>query len=387
MKRVLYLAPYDFNKFGGGSQAVRAYMDSVLDIFGKERVDVMTGSEFKMLHEYEDLNFILVQRRLKIRSYFDLLLGNLERWIKPIKNHLSKNKYRYDLVIINGGKMGVVVPFIKKLGINVVTIHHNEEIEYCMDNKNVYTFWGRCDYFVRRAQGIAYKYSDINIFLTMQDKNLLHSIYGENDKKNVVLGVYDYKSAPIVTSFSISNTYHLGISGSLVNYQTTHGIMDIKNNYWDIIMELIPDLRLLLTGRSPSEEIIDFANSKKNNIAIIPSPQDILSVIQKASIYLCPTDIGGGLKLRAMDGLKLGMPILVHQVSARGYDMFIGKPYFRVYNNRETFRKGLSDLINYVEDLDVVKRKKISEEFYAFFGYQSGTTRMRNLLKENSDNR
>ena len=184
-----------------------------------------------------------------------------------------------------------------------------------------------------------------------------------------MLGVYDYKSAPIVTSFSSPNDYHIGISGSLVNYQTIHGIMNIKNNYWDIIMELIPDLRLLLTGRSPSEEIIDFANSKKNNITIVPSPQDI-----------CPTDIGGGLKLRAMDGLKLGMPILVHEVSARGYDMFIGKPYFRVYNNRETFRKGLSDLINYVEDLNVVNRKKISEEFYAFWGYQSGTERMRKLL-------
>ena len=84
MKRVLYLAPYDFNKFGGGNQAVRAYMDSVLDIFGRERVDVMTGSEFKMLPEYKDLNLILVQRRLKIRSYFELLFGYLERWIIPI---------------------------------------------------------------------------------------------------------------------------------------------------------------------------------------------------------------------------------------------------------------------------------------------------------------
>lgn len=92
--------------------------------------------------------------------------------------------------------------------------------------------------------------------------------------------------------------------------------MDINKNYFDIIDSEIPGFKMLLTGRNPSYEVLDFANNHKGNVEIVANPIDILSVVQKGIIYLCPTDIGGGLKLRVMDGLKSGMPILVHAISA-----------------------------------------------------------------------
>lgn len=385
MKKILFLATNDFNKFGGGAQAIRAYLDSILEIYGIENVVVMLGDEYELLEEYKILNVIRVKKRSVFRSRLEILMGYMDRWVTPIISYLKVHSKDYSTVIINGGRMGGVVPVIKKFGLKVITIHHNEEIEYCVDNKHIVTLGGRWDYLVRRAQGFAYTYSDINLFLTIKDRELLHKLYGRNHKLNEVVGVYDYKSALIVKPSQDNPEYHIGISGSLNNYQTTHGIMDVKNNYWHILVDMIPDVKMLITGRNPSNETLEFASIYSRNIAIVPSPQDIMSVIKKASIYLCPTDIGGGLKLRAMDGLKSGMPVLAHKVSARGYEMFVGKPYFRVYHDGETFRKGLEDILNFVNNCTSYDRLAISRDFYEFFGYHAGTERMRKILTEKGD--
>ena len=382
MKKVLFLATFDFNLWGGGRQAVRAYLDSTLEAFGTDNVDVMIGAEYNLLDEYKNLKTIVVPKRSKIKSLFGFLKGSMARWALPLKQFINQHCKEYDLVIINSGIIGSIVPSIKKRGLKVITIHHNEEIEYCMENKNIYTLGGRCSFFVNNAQKKAYKYSDVNLFLTVQDKEKFESIYGKPVAQiNEVIGVYDYKSAKPIREFPSTVNYDISVSGSLSTYQTMHGIIDIMNNYFDIVLELIPDCRILFTGRNPSSEITKVANENIKNIDILPNPIDIISNIQKSFIYLCPTDIGGGLKLRVMDGLKSGMPILVHKVSARGYDLFIGKPYFKIYDDRESFRNGLKELLEFISDINIDKKRQISDDYYSYFSYRAGTNRFKEQLR------
>lgn len=381
MKKVLFIASIDFNKYGGGAQAVRAFIDSTIDIFGVNRVDIMVGCEYEMLEEYKNYNYIRVEKRTKLKSCWEVSKGYVERWSSAILSYIKKHREEYGLLIINSSRSGTIIPKIKKYGINIITIHHNDEVEYCMDNKNMYTFGGKSSYFINRAQKMAYKNSDINVFLTKQDKLSLNSRYGDNNKKNIVLGLYDYKSAEIINPHNDTFLYDIGLSGSLCDYQTVHGIMSLRNNYYDIIKKHIPHLRLLITGREPSKDIFDFVNECSRNVFLVPSPKDIHSELKPCAIYMCPTDIGGGLKLRVMDGLKLGKPILVHQVSARGYDMFKAKPYFRTYNDRESFEQSLKELIKFVQEATCDKRLQISNDYYSYFGYNAGTRRFKELVK------
>lgn len=379
MKRILFVSTGDFNKFGGGSQAIRAYLDSVLDIFGADRVDIMIGSEFTLLDDYKRCSCIKIPKRSRLESYIGLFKGHIERWTGAILNHLKQHSAKYETIIINSSRSGIIYPQITEMGIKILTIHHNDEVEYCMDNKTVDTFGGRISYFVDRAQRIAYQYSDINVFLTNQDLDRFRTIYGDNNKINKVLGVYDYKSALIKTPQSRPYSYEIGISGSLCDYQTIHGITDLNDNYLDIIKTEIPDYKILITGRNPSEHILRMERDKPTHIRIIPNPIDIHKELEACSIFLCPTCIGGGLKLRVMDGLKLGMPILVHQISARGYDEFISKPYFKVYRDRESFESGLTELLEYIKTADIHARHKISRDYYSYFGYSAGTMRFRSI--------
>ena len=79
-----------------------------------------------------------------------------------------------------------------------------------------------------------------------------------------------------------------------------------------------------------------------SNVELIPNPEDMNKVIGSGDIYICPTRVGGGLKLRIMDGLKLGLPVITHDCSSRGYDAFYGTPYLKSFSNKEGFKNEAS---------------------------------------------
>lgn len=378
-KKVLFVCVVTPFRFGGGAQATTAYLDATLDIFGHQNVDVIVDDEIKVPQGYEDVNFIKVSKRGKLSSLLGILNGQLGRFAKPALRELLTGKY--EICIFNGGRQsGWVLNNFKNKSVKFVTIHHNLETEYCMDTKHIATFGGRYDGIVKKQEQFAYRKSDLNLFLTKQDQEAFEKIYGRTDATNVVVGTYDFKNAEkIQLHEQTAKEYDIVISGSLKTYQTEHGIKNFMDNYFDIILKYIPDVRILMTGRDPSQGILAYAERYANHIRIIPSPQDIHAEVRKAKIFLCPTDIGGGLKLRAMDGLKNGLPILVHTVSSRGYDAYFDKPYFNIYNDKVSFKKGLIQTLDYLKEneLDIMN---INYDYYQYFGYESGKLRFCNAL-------
>ena len=99
MKKVLFIATFDFNNFGGGAQSTRAYLDSILEIFGKDNVDVVIGTEYKLLEEYKDISVIKIQKRNWIKGIYEMTKGVIVRWTIPLQKFISQHYHKYDLVI------------------------------------------------------------------------------------------------------------------------------------------------------------------------------------------------------------------------------------------------------------------------------------------------
>jgi glycosyltransferase involved in cell wall biosynthesis len=103
------------------------------------------------------------------------------------------------------------------------------------------------------------------------------------------------------------------------------------------------------------------------------------SVVDQAEVYICPVGVGGGLKLRIMDAFKAGLPVLVHAVSARGYDEFKKAGYLYIYDDQESFEESLKLLLSERSKgrLDKVKIKQL---YCSIFSYESGARRLKELL-------
>lgn len=376
MKRVLFVTSCNPFVYGGGAQATRAYMDATIDIFGKEKLDIIIPAESKIPDDYIGCNFILAPERPLWKSIPLLLAGVTGRQEVLATNIIKEHKNDYSLCVYNGWDAGYCFKRIKDLNIKKVVIHHNEEVEYCMTTKHFATFYGYWPNLVKKVQKWAYKYADANFFLTKQDMEAFRQLYGSTNANSRVIGTFDIKETPIIIPQKEKKDYSIVLSGSMADYQTEHGITDFYNHYFDITMKLIQNVRILLTGRNPSTKILRLEQVHPDYFTIIPNPEDIMSQVRRGQIFLNPTNIGGGLKLRNMDGLRAGLPVLTHEISARGYDYYSDKPYFKIYNNEDSFEKGLRDIINFL-DKTPDSHELIIRDYYDYFGYQRGVDRMK----------
>lgn len=381
-KKVLFISTTDlFNTRGGGALATLAYFNAIYEIY-KGNVDIILAQKYVPKSSL-NISVIPIPKTSLFNSLFDFIFhGHLTKLSSYVKSYMKKQNEKYDLCILNNGVYSAeILKDIKNYGLKTVVIHHNYEKEYFMDNKNPATFFGLYSGIISRKERRSYQNANLNLFLTIQDQLNLEKAYGKLKCKNRLLGCFE---PFLINPRKIINERFnnmIVISGSLNTYQTKIGILDFYNNYFDLTRKIIPDLKLIITGRNPVREISAIAEENANCIEIVPNPTDIFSVIEKCSIYLCPTSIGSGLKLRVMDGLKMGMPILVHRISARGYDVFFDKPYFKIYDDEVSFRTGLTELLNYMRT-SYFKREEIQSDYYNFFGFQSGVNQLKRILED-----
>ena len=79
------------------------------------------------------------------------------------------------------------------------------------------------------------------------------------------------------------------------------------------------------------------------------------AVLDRGRYYICPASGGGGLKLRMLDGLRNGMPVLAHVAAARGFEPFVDR-YVFCYRDRVSFREALHRMLSLQPDPEGARR-------------------------------
>ena len=80
------------------------------------------------------------------------------------------------------------------------------------------------------------------------------------------------------------------------------------------------------------------------------------------------------MKLRVMDGLRAGLPALVHRVSARGYEALEGVSVF-VYDDPVSFRESLQKMLACAGT-----PQERQQAYRAQFSFEAGVERLRKIL-------
>lgn len=321
--------------------------------------------------------FIPIPDRSKIAA---LLSGSLHRYKAFLKKFLKKHGTDYSLCIVNGSVYaGDMMNLIHSYGIKIVVIHHNYEVEYFMTNKSSFTLWGHFPYLISKNEGNAYRKADYNLFLTKPDMEKCMDVYGQASGENHLIGVFEIMPRKFIPSKCLSDET-LILTGSLCTYQTIYSIINFEEEYFNLVKNEFPNLKIIMAGRNPSEVVLKLKEKHPNSIEVIANPDNMDDVMDMGNVYFCPTCIGGGLKLRVMDGLRKGLPVLTHKISARGYEVFFDKPYFQVYDDVKSFIKGLKMIKAYIRGNGYGFQNEILKEYEMAFGFESGVNRLEGIL-------
>ena len=119
---------------------------------------------------------------------------------------------------------------------------------------------------------------------------------------------------------------------------------------------------------------------KNGNLTLVANPKDIQSIVASCDIYLCPMKLGGGLKLRVMDGFRNGLPVVCHQVSARGYHDFINKGICFSYSNDGEFLSAVNNLCKSIREKKISKLE-VRQLFADIMGYESRVSYLKEKIK------
>lgn len=309
-------------------------------------------------------------KRSKVRKFMDLCLGTVNRFQKKIFELVNPSDF--DTVVFNNSDVssGLIKKF-KVLGLKTITIHHNYQIEYLR---------GDCDWITMLPnlfwtyiyEGQAARNSDLNLTLTDEDTSLLKSHYGGNHFATI--GVFEYKPSSIKKYEDRPRGHNYVITGWLGSKQTEDSLIPWIHTYYPILKECDPEAQLTIAGRDPSPSLCTLAEA--NGIKVIASPVDMQPILDEADYYICPTDRGGGLKLRNLDGLKSGLPVLTHEVSARGYDYMRNAGLLCAYKDLDSFKAGIVTLHSCK-----IKKSEIVRTYNDFYSLLAGVKRLENIMK------
>ena len=373
-KRILIDATnVDISLPGGGSFCTKAYIEALLTLY-PNRVDILHPDNARIRDpRYRTID---VPGRTRWQALKGALYGQFHRAGKFLIDYLESHATEYQYVLISTGLYaGSLIPELHRLNVQVIVLHHNFEPEYRLASQSPLTLFGRTDRIVRYWERKGYKGADINLFLTSQDKTLLETQYGDHPH-NYVTGVFEPTSER-QTLDTEQITESAVITCALSDQQNEKPLIQFYQTYLPLFHSTLPDWTIQIMGRKPLPSIQAMHDGKV--VFVTPDPDDIRLLAAKSAIYLCPMDAGGGLKLRIMDGLRAGQPVLTHIRAARGYDDFVGQPFFLTYSNPESFVDSLKAIVRYIHSAEF-GRDKIQTQYYNHFGLESGVMKLKMAL-------
>ena len=378
--KILYILKHNPWGIGGGCYACRNYMDAFMDVFHGADFDFCICEEYLKDRDTdypENVRFVGVKPRGRLSKLLSPITGLLHRHQKMAIGLLRSGEYDY-CVFDESGIAGSLVEAAKKYGVKTIVINHNYQVEYRRDSTISWFIRQLILPVVERCERVSYLNCDYNIFLTEEDKAKFKEVYGASTTKDFVGGCFLRKGDEIKSDclkpFN-NDRLKIVISGTMGNVQNLDGL----TYFLDELYPLMPDgMDVVLTGKNPPQSLIKRVEDYPN-ITIIPNPKDILSIIERCDIFLCPTRLGGGMKLRIMDGFRCGLPVIAHKISARGYSGFEKEGYLWSFEGKEDFKGCINDIKMQISDRRISKQD-ISDFASQNFAFEERTKTLKNIF-------
>lgn len=261
---------------------------------------------------------------LALRSLFSLNSYTVN-WLlsKEFQLHLNiwKNKYQFDLVHADTISL---VPYARQFkDIPLSLDHHNIESHMMLRRAQLENNILKKAYFYLEGYKLK-KYEknncpifDINITCSDLDTQRLKEICQPPYTVAIANGV-DTEYFKIQNKASIKKS--IIFAGRLNAYTNRKAVLYLVETLWPQLKQRIPDLQCHIVGPNPPESIM-VTSEHDSHLHVHGFVDDVRDYLAEADIYICPITDGGGTKLKILDALAMGKPIVGHAEAFEGINI------------------------------------------------------------------
>lgn len=143
-----------------------------------------------------------------------------------------------------------------------------------------------------------------------------------------------------VKDFDQNSVFHFGSLNWMPNVE---GVKWFLENAWPIINEAKPELKFFIAGRDMPDWISDL--NGKNNVVVVGEVDDAAEFYGSKNVMVVPLLSGSGMRIKMIEGMAAGKPIVSTKIGAEGIDVTPNKDVI-ITDDPESFAKAVIELIN-----------------------------------------
>lgn len=200
--------------------------------------------------------------------------------------------------------------------------------------------------------------------------SLFDDIWTVSVEEHYIFSQFCNRKVSLVQTMLEKPSLNLMLSATEKEYDIVYVASDIIHNkisanwfFTEVYPQLAPDLKIVVIGKI-TDHIPDFANVHK-----IRFVDDLGSMYAKSRIAICPMLSGTGIKVKVVEALSFGLPIVC---SPRGVDGLLNKVNngCTIAENEKQFASAISHLLN--DTVLYARESQLAEaSFDLFFSTQS----------------
>jgi glycosyltransferase involved in cell wall biosynthesis len=96
----------------------------------------------------------------------------------------------------------------------------------------------------------------------------------------------------------------------------------LGRDIWPLVVAQVPQARLLLVGRDPAPSVLALAG---DNLQVTGTVPDVTPYLAESRVVVAPLRAGGGTRLKLMEALDVGRPVVATSVGCEGAEDLVGR--------------------------------------------------------------
>ena len=133
--------------------------------------------------------------------------------------------------------------------------------------------------------------------------------------------------------------------GSLNLSHNAFGIEHFLVNQFESVLRVIPNVRLFIVGRGASANLVRLAAQYPHHVELTGFVEDVDAVLLRSCAMISPLLFGSGIKIKAIDALRCGVPLISTAEGVEGV-AFEGIAGIRFVKSTAEFPCAMLDLLN-----------------------------------------
>lgn len=246
--------------------------------------------------------------------------------IKKIIKKLEKENYEPDIILLQWTEILFFLPILKDKWPNAKVVSIEEDVSYLgmQRKRDFYKNVFQKKFFAIKSKRVE-KYE-------IEYLNKCDLVIFNNEKDYYLAKNDGFAGDALIWSVYYQNFTDRNLSNDKSKEIVFYGAMAREENWkscvW-FIENVMPkledsDIKFVIVGSGPKAQLLSYANE---NIIIKGFVDDVGAELEKAMCLVAPLVMGAGIKVKILEAMSLGLPVLTNSIGIEGIPMKDGVEY------------------------------------------------------------